>query len=133
MTEYDGWPNGLKIHKDGRIFITCYKRGIMLLDPSTGAVTPLLILRLEGFRGVNDLTFGVNGDLYFTDQGQTGLQDATGRVYCLRPSGELTCLIDTVPSPNGIVIDSAMTNLIRSGHESAANLARSTRQERAGI
>jgi len=22
--EYDGWPNRLKIHQDGRIFITCY-------------------------------------------------------------------------------------------------------------
>jgi gluconolactonase len=32
VTEYDGWPNGLKIHKDGRIFITDYKRGIVLLD-----------------------------------------------------------------------------------------------------
>ncbi len=35
MSEYDGWPNGLKIHKDGRIFITDYKRGIVLLDPAT--------------------------------------------------------------------------------------------------
>ena len=24
VTEYDGWPNGLKIHRDGRIFVTCY-------------------------------------------------------------------------------------------------------------
>jgi gluconolactonase len=22
VTEYDGWPNGLKIHRDGRVFIT---------------------------------------------------------------------------------------------------------------
>ena len=42
ITEYDGWPNGLKIHKDGRIFITDYKRGIMLLDPSSGKVTALI-------------------------------------------------------------------------------------------
>src|SRR5687768_10053224 len=26
VAEYDGWPNGLKIHQDGRIFITDYKR-----------------------------------------------------------------------------------------------------------
>ena len=26
--EYDGWPNGLAIHKDGRIFIADYKHGI---------------------------------------------------------------------------------------------------------
>ena len=101
IAEYDGWPNGLKIHRDGRIFITCYKRGIMLLDPDSGAVTPFLeTAGSEGFRGVNDLTFAANGDLYFTDQGQTGLQDPMGRVYRLRPSGELTCLIDTVSSPN---------------------------------
>ncbi|MET7248213.1 SMP-30/gluconolactonase/LRE family protein [Methylobacterium sp. EM32] len=112
VAEYDGWPNGVKIHRDGRIFITCYKRGIMRLDPDSGSVTPFLEnAGSEGFRGVNDLTFAANGDLYFTDQGQTGLQDPTGRVYRLRASGELTCLIDTVPSPNGIVIDTAMKNL----------------------
>ncbi len=84
----------------------------MLLDPDSGSVTPFLeTAGSEGFRGVNDLTFASNGDLYFTDQGQTGLQDPTGRVYRLRPSGELTCLIDTVPSPNGIVVDTAMKNL----------------------
>ncbi|AWB23948.1 gluconolactonase [Methylobacterium currus] len=112
VAEYDGWPNGLKIHRDGRIFITCYKHGIMRLDPDSGSVVPYLeTAGSEGFRGVNDLTFARNGDLYFTDQGQTGLQDPTGRVYRLRPSGELTCLIDTGPSPNGIVIDTAMKSL----------------------
>jgi gluconolactonase len=38
--EYDGEPNGLKIHKDGRIFIADYRHGIMRLDPSSGAVSP---------------------------------------------------------------------------------------------
>ena len=42
VAEYDGWPNGLKIHQDGRIFITCYKRGLMLLEPDSGTVTPFL-------------------------------------------------------------------------------------------
>src|SRR3954469_14087155 len=32
VAEYDGWPNGLKIHRDGRILITDYKRGLMLLE-----------------------------------------------------------------------------------------------------
>ena len=40
VTEYDGWPNGLKVHRDGRIFITDYKRGIMLLDPASGKSHP---------------------------------------------------------------------------------------------
>jgi len=112
VTEYDGWPNGLKIHRDGRIFITDYKRGIMLLDPTGGTVTPLVETRhTESFKGVNDLVFAANGDLYFTDQGQTGWHDATGRVYRLRVSGALERLIDTVPSPNGIVLNLPETQL----------------------
>ncbi len=113
ITEYDGWPNGLKIHRDGRIFIADYKRGILLLDPASGAVTPFLeSAASESFKGVNDLTFAANGDLYFTDQGQTGLQDPTGRVYRYAADGRLTCLIDTVPSPNGIVVDPAMRHVL---------------------
>jgi gluconolactonase len=108
VTEYDGWPNGLKIHKDGRIFITDYKRGIMLLDPSSGNVTPLIDHRgSESFKGVNDLFFAANGDLYFTDQGQTGLHDPTGRVYRYDTAGRLTMLVNTVPSPNGLVMNKA--------------------------
>ena len=42
FTEYDGEPNGLKTHRDGRIFITDYRHGLMLLDPTTRAVTPFL-------------------------------------------------------------------------------------------
>lgn len=106
ITEYDGWPNGLKIHKDGRIFITDYRRGIVLLDPADGKITPLIDHRgSESFKGVNDLFFAANGDLYFTDQGQTGLHDPTGRVYRYTASGQLTCLVNTVPSPNGLVLD----------------------------
>jgi gluconolactonase len=104
VAEYDGEPNGLKIHRDGRVFITDYKNGIMLLDPKSGSVTPVLERRLtERFKGVNDLFFTANGDLYFTDQGQTGLQDPTGRLYRLTAAGRLELILGNVPSPNGLV------------------------------
>jgi len=106
VAEYDGEPNGLKIHRDGRIFITDYKHGIVLLDPDTGKVTPILErVRLERLKAVNDLVFASNGDLYFTDQGLSGLHDPTGRVFRLRADGRVDCLLDNVPSPNGIVLD----------------------------
>ena len=112
VTEFDGWPNGLKIHKDGRIFITDYKHGIVLLDPASGKVTPLIETRAsESFKGVNDLFFAANGDLYFTDQGQTGLHDPTGRVYRYDTAGKLTQLVNTVPSPNGLVMNKSETVL----------------------
>ena len=112
IAEYDGWPNGLKFHRDGRIFIADYKNGIMLLDPVNGKVTPYLLrVNVERFKGVNDLFFGANGDLYFTDQGLTGLHDPTGRVFRVRPNGEVTCLLDNVPSPNGLVMNRDETAL----------------------
>ncbi|GGE28420.1 gluconolactonase [Agaricicola taiwanensis] len=112
VTEYDGEPNGLKIHQDGRLFVTDHKRGIIAVDPDTGAITPIMERAYsEGFRGVNDLCFARNGDLYFTDQGQTGLQDPSGKVYKLHNDGRLSCLISGIPSPNGLVLNREETML----------------------
>lgn len=110
--QYDGWPNGLKIHRDGRVFIADYKHGIMVMDPFSGRVEPYLVhAGVERFKGVNDLFFAANGDLYFTDQGQTGLHDATGRLFRLCADGRLDCLLDNVPSPNGLVMNLEETAL----------------------
>jgi gluconolactonase len=112
VAEYDGEPNGLKIHKDGRMFIADHHHGLMLLEPGTGKVTKFCEgTEKERFKGVNDLIFASNGDLYFTDQGATGLHDPTGRVFRMEPNGRLTMLIDTVPSPNGIVLDREESSL----------------------
>lgn len=112
VAEYDGWPNGLKVHADGRLLVADYKRGLLALDPASGALAPVLEARhSEGFKGCNDLFVARNGDLYFTDQGQTGLHDPTGRVYRLGADGRLELLIGTVPSPNGLVMNLAETQL----------------------
>jgi gluconolactonase len=105
VAEYDGEPNGLKIHRDGRIFITDRKRGLVTLDPASGKVETFLDRPYgERFRGVNDLVFAKNGDLWFTDQGESDLRDPTGRLYRLGREGRLDCLLDAVPSPNGLVL-----------------------------
>lgn len=106
VAQYDGWPNGLKIHRDGRLFVADYHRGIMVIDPVSGRVEPLLTHRYsESFRGCNDLVFASNGDLYFTDQGQSGLHRPDGRVYRYDTHGRLECLLDNAPSPNGLVLN----------------------------
>lgn len=105
IAEYDGEPNGMSFAPDGRLFIADHRRGIVALDVTTGAVEFVLPrLRREGFKGLNDLIFDQNGNLYFNDQGQTGMQDPTGRVYRMAPDGRVDLLIDTVPSPNGMAI-----------------------------
>ena len=106
VAEYEGWPNGLKIHRDGRILIADYMHGLMQLEPRNGTVSPVLTSRnSESFKGCNDLHIAAGGDIYFTDQGQTGLHDPTGRVYRLTPDGRLDCLLSNAPSPNGLVLD----------------------------
>src|SRR5690349_24611444 len=106
IVQYDGWPNGLKFHKDGNAFIADYKRGLLKLDTKTAAIEPVLGSAFsEGFKGLNDLHFADNGDLYFTDQGQSGIADPSGRVYRLRASGELQRLVTNAPSPNGITLN----------------------------
>jgi gluconolactonase len=105
ICEYDGEPNGLKIHKDGRIFVADHRHGLMQLDPVAGTIKVVLNgPEKESFKGVNDLVFASNGDLYFTDQGGSGLHDPTGRIYRLSADGELLAIIKTIPGPNGIVL-----------------------------
>jgi len=61
--QYDGQPNGLKIHRDGRVFIADFLNGIMELDPVNGRIEPFLARdRFPGFKGFNDLFFAANGD-----------------------------------------------------------------------
>lgn len=107
VAQTNGWPNGLAFHPDGSLWIADYRHGILKCDVHSGTVQTVLGHRnSEGFKGVNDLVFDSQGRLYFTDQGQTGLHDPTGRVYRYEPcSGRLDLLLSNAPSPNGIALD----------------------------
>ena len=105
MAEYDGEPNGMKFLDADTLLITDYKNGLMQLDVASGAIKPYLQRRnSERFKGVNDLVFDPEGNLYFTDQGQSGLHDPSGRLYRLRPNGQLDLLLTNVPCPNGVAL-----------------------------
>ncbi len=112
ITQYDGWPNGMKVHPDGRLIVADYRNAIMRIDQSTGEVTRhLRTLLTEGFKGPNDLTLHPDGSILFTDQGTTGLHDPTGKVWRIHPDGRLDCLVHNGPSPNGLVLNKAKTHL----------------------
>jgi len=105
VAEYDGEPNGMKFLSERELLITDYKQGLVVCDITSGEVRPFLARRnSERFKGVNDLIFDSQGNLYFTDQGQSGLHDPSGRLYRLRPSGQLDLLLSNVPSPNGVAL-----------------------------
>lgn len=105
IAEWEGEPNGMKFLDAHELIVTDYRNGLMSCDIRSGVVKPFLDRRnSERFKGVNDLIFDSRGNLYFTDQGQTGLHDPTGRLYRLRPDGRLEVLLSNVPSPNGVAL-----------------------------
>jgi gluconolactonase len=105
VAEWAGEPNGLKFIDERELLVTDYRNGLMAVDVRTGAVRTYLERRnSERFKGLNDLIFDSQGNLYFTDQGQTGLHDPTGRLYRLRPTGQLEVLLANVSSPNGVAL-----------------------------
>jgi len=107
VIEYDGEPNGIAIHKDGRVFVADHKHGILYLK--NGDTVPVASrYHQQRFKGVNDLTFDADGNLYFTDQGVTDLADPTGCVYRYTADGKLEQLANCLPSPNGLVFHQNM-------------------------
>jgi gluconolactonase len=112
VAEYPGWPNGLKVQPDGDLLAADYRHGLVRINASTGTTSAVLqTVNSESFKGLNDLTLHADESILFTDQGQTGLQDPTGRVWRLHRDGRLDRLIATGPSPNGLVLNTAQTHL----------------------
>jgi gluconolactonase len=103
ITKYDGWPSGLEFHTDGRLFIADQRHGILQFDVSLRKLAPVLTHYVgQRFLGVTHLTFASNGDLYFSDAGQTGLHAADGALYRMKANGELQRLVDGIPRPSGL-------------------------------
>lgn len=77
----------------------------MEANPKDGTVKPWLTRKnLERFKGPNDLIIDSRQNVYFTDQGQTGMTDPTGKVYRVSPDGRLDTLVDNGASPNGLAL-----------------------------
>mgnify|MGYP006276284297 CR=1 FL=1 len=113
LARYDGNPNGLKIHRDGRLFVTDQKQGLLIFDPRTGE----RLSRLAGpsgtlFDGPNDLVFADDGTLYFTDPGGSSLENPVGRVYRLREGGAPELVAENLAYPNGLVLNETGSALL---------------------
>ena len=104
----DSQPQGTALHKDGRIFITDRRYGVWTYDPKTQKVD-FLIRYFHGqpFKGPNDLTFDDEGNLYFTDAWETGVNDPTGGLFMAEAASgykKVTKLIGNLAMPNGVAL-----------------------------
>jgi gluconolactonase len=100
-----GQPQGLKFHKDGRLFGVDRKKGVFSYDPKTQKLSDyVLYFQNENFHGPNDLIFDRQGGLYFTDPWGTSMANLRGAVYYVSPEGKVSRLIDTMAFPNGIAL-----------------------------
>lgn len=106
VCEYDGAPNGLQVGIDGYIYITDRLNGIMQLEPGSGKIKIHCGVEAlsPGFQGLSDMTIAANGDIYFTDQGDSHLLNPTGRMLRLSSKGKVDVLMEGLPGPNGIVL-----------------------------
>jgi gluconolactonase len=106
VLEYDGAPNGLA-ESEGQVVIADGDNGLIWAERRDGALVPRRALGAwhDGpFLGVNDLVIDDDGSVFFTDQGMTGLHDASGRLLHLAADGTRTTLLTSIPSPNGLAL-----------------------------
>lgn len=120
IADTGGGPNGSCLGSDGEIYIA-QNRGIVgdwradrVMPGSIQRVTPdggveVLVTEVDGvtLSQPNDLAFGPDGRLYFTDPGYFDLdaKPDPGRIFALNPDGTGELLLEVEPTyPNGIVV-----------------------------
>ncbi len=112
VAEYDGRPKGLKVHRDGRLFIADNRRGVVIVDPATGK-TDIALTRSSygGFQACNDIALSRTGSVLFTDQAASCLSEPNGSVYRWRPDGPVERLVNNAPGPNGVCYNPSETQI----------------------
>ncbi|MCC6705805.1 MAG: SMP-30/gluconolactonase/LRE family protein [Thermomicrobiales bacterium] len=106
-----GIPAGLAFAPDGSLWIADegeHIHGLLRVDLET-KTSEIVVNAFEGMplNGANDLVFGADGTVYFSDPWQTSLENPTGGFYRYLPNGTLDKIDDGLAFPNGVAIDPA--------------------------
>lgn len=109
-----GNPNGSRFGPGGDLFVAeCGYKAILRLSTATGQFTVYADeCQGQALRGPNDLCFGPDGTLYFTDPGESSLRDRNGVVCAVTPDGTVTQVADGLALPNGLMVTPDGTTLI---------------------
>ena len=101
-----GHPNGSRFGPNGDLFVAdCGRCQILRIAPASSAIT-VYADNCQGraFQGPNDLCFGPDGALYFTDPANSSLTNRIGAVYVLPPGGEVALFATGLAFPNGLMV-----------------------------
>ncbi len=124
--------NGLTLSKDNKLTLCQHGNRQLawmdapLSDPKPVFRTIINNYQSKKFNSPNDLVDRSNGDLFFTDPPyglEKNMDDPLKEmpfqgVYCVKPSGEIKLLIDSITRPNGIALTPDQKTLIIANSDS---------------
>ena len=124
--------NGLTLSKDNKLVLCQHgNRQLAMMDaplsaPASAFKTIIGNYQSKKFNSPNDLVYRSNGDLFFTDPPyglEKNMDDplkeiAFQGVYCVKPTGEIKLLTDSITRPNGIVFTPDQKTLIVANSDS---------------
>ncbi len=95
-------PDGIAIHKDGRLFVACLSGELMAMNPDGTNITYIKPRYHGRPKSMNDLVFDSEGNLYVSDfSGTPG--DPTGGIYRFSSDFKtVTPVIEGLASANGV-------------------------------
>ncbi|MGH2388756.1 MAG: SMP-30/gluconolactonase/LRE family protein, partial [Chloroflexota bacterium] len=101
-----GGPNGSRFGPAGDLFIAdCGKRSILRLSTKTPTYTVYADQFLGNpLAGPNDLCFGPDGTLYFTDPFNSSFSNPIGCVYAVATDGAVSRVAEGLAFPNGLAV-----------------------------
>jgi gluconolactonase len=109
-------PNGSTFHRDGRLFCTNPLCRTIVEIPAAGGTYRVFADRCsedgQPFLGPNDLRFGRNGDLYWTDPEGTSRANPVGCVYWATPAGHVRRFASGLAYPNGLAFSADWSTLL---------------------
>ncbi len=99
-------PAGTAAGGDGLLFL-CDNKHKAILRRSPKGELDVLADRFEDkpLRSLNDLTFDLRGNLYWTDPVGSSLKKPLGHVFRLRPNGRVDKYVTGLAFPNGLDVD----------------------------
>jgi sugar lactone lactonase YvrE len=115
LADTGGRPLGIETLPDGRLVVCDAQRGLLRVDPATGAVDTLTTTAAgEPIKLCNNAAVAADGTIYFTDSSRRYRIDgyhadliertATGRLLRRDPSGGVQVLLDHLDFANGVAL-----------------------------